>query len=191
MGTAFASLVTGALLAYTSFDERQNLLVDSLGGDIALVQAEAEARAAGQSAPAGRDAALAAQVEMIVRNAGRLRAHLEDRLAAYPAQAGHTRALLEHLGAVEKLAGDARELGDADDPAPLLGVPAELSRQAAFLRRQSPATLFRLRLVEIGLPLVLSLVSILCLLRYPLTEQRCYEIKEMLGQRRGERGAAG
>ena len=191
MGTALASLVTGALLAYTSFDERQNLLVDSLGGDIALVQAEAEARAAGQSAPAGRDAALAAQVEMIVRNAGRLRAHLEDRLAAYPAQAGHTRALLEHLGAVEKLAGDARELGDADDPAPLLGVPAELSRQAAFLRRQSPATLFRLRLVEIGLPLVLSLVSILCLLRYPLTEQRCYEIKEMLGQRRGERGAAG
>ena len=41
-------------------------------------------------------------------------------------------------------------------------------------------TLFRLRLVEIGLPLALSIVSILLTLRYPLTEARCYEIKEAL-----------
>lgn len=188
MGTAFASLVTGALLAYTSFDERQNVLMDALGGNIAAVQAEAEAQAVRQSAPAGRDAALAAQVGMIVENAGRLRSHLESRLATHPAQAEHTRALLEHLGAVEKLAGDASRVGAAGDPAPLLRVAGELSRHAAFLRRQSPATLFRLRLVEIGLPLVLSLVSILCLLRYPLTEQRCYEIKKRLKQRRSLRG---
>ena len=66
----------------------------------------------------------------------------------------------------------------------------ELSQHAAFLRRQSPATLFRLRLVEIGLPLALSLLSILFLVRYQLTEQRCYEIKELLRQRRGELMAA-
>ena len=66
----------------------------------------------------------------------------------------------------------------------------ELSQHAANLRRQSPETLFRLRLVEIGLPLVLSLVSILFVLRYPLTEQRCYAIKALLQQRRGELAAA-
>ncbi len=191
MGTAFASLVTGALLAYTSFDERQNVLVDALGGNIAMVQAEAETRAVRRSAQVERDAALVAQAGMIVENAGKLRLYLEDRLATHPAQAEHTRALLEHLGAVETLAGDARKLGDAGDPAPLQGVAAELAQHAAFLRRQSPATLFRLRLVEIGLPLALSVVSILFVLRYPLTEQRCYEIKELLRQRRGELVAAG
>lgn len=190
MGTAFASLVTGALLAYTSFDERQNVLVDALGGNIAVVQAEAEAGAVRQSVQVEPDAALAAQADMIVENAGKLRSHLQDRLATHPAQAGHTRALLGHLDAVEKLAGDARSVGDAGDPAPLLRVAGELSQHAAFLRRQSPATLFRLRLVEIGLPLALSVVSILFVLRYPLTEQRCYEIKQLLRQRRGELVAA-
>ena len=181
MGTAFASLVMGALLVLTSFDERQNVLVDALGGNIAAVHAEAEA--AGRSAQVERDAALASQARMIVQNSSKLRSHLESRLETLPAQAEHTRALLEHLDAVEKLAGDVRELGDA---AQLLHVAGELSQHSAFLRRQSPDTLFRLRLVEIGLPLVLSVVSMLFLLRYPLTEQRCREIKELLGQRRGE-----
>ena len=37
---------------------------------------------------------------------------------------------------------------------------------------------------EIAVPLALSIVSILLTLRYPLTEARCYEIKEALKQRR-------
>ena len=190
MGTAFASFVMGALLAYTSFDERQNVLMDALGGNIATVNAEAEAWAVSKPAQVERDAALAAQVEMIVENAGRLRSHLESRLKTHPNQAEHTRALLEHLASVEKLAGDARRVGDAGDWEQLLRVAGELLQHSAFLRRQSPGTLFRLRLVEIGLPLALSVVSILFLLRYPLTEQRCYELKELLKQRRGELVAA-
>ena len=190
MGTAFASLVMGALLVYTSFDERQNVLMDALGGNIAIVNAEAEAWAVSKSAQVERDAALVAQAEMIVENAGKLRSHLENRLETHPAQAEHTRALLEHLGSVEKLAGDARRVSDAGDSAQLLRVAGELLQHSQFLRRQSPETLFRLRLVEIGLPLALSVVSILFVLRYPLTEQRCYEIKELLKQRRGELVAA-
>ena len=190
MGTAFASLVMGALLVYTSFDERQNVLMDALGGNIAIVNAEAEAWAVSKSAQVERDAALVAQAEMMVENAGKLRSHLENRLETHPAQAEHTRALLEHLGSVEKLAGDARRTSDAGDSAQLLRVAGELLQHSEFLRRQSPETLFRLRLVEIGLPLALSVVSILFVLRYPLTEQRCYEIKELLKQRRGELVAA-
>ena len=190
MGTAFASFVMGALLVYTSFDERQNVLMDALGGNIAIVNAEAEAWTVSKSAQVERDAALVAQAEMIVENAGKLRSHLENRLETHPAQAEHTRALLEHLGSVEKLAGDARRVSDAGDSAQLLRVAGELLQHSEFLRRQSPETLFRLRLVEIGLPLALSVVSILFVLRYPLTEQRCYEIKELLKQRRGELVAA-
>ncbi|MGD9510417.1 MAG: MFS transporter [Geminicoccaceae bacterium] len=179
-GTAFASLVMGALLVWTSFDERQNLLVDALGQDIAIVQAEDGTRAASRTVPL-------AQADMIVEDARKLRSHLEDRLASHPTQAGHTRALLGRLGSVERLAAD---LLDSNDPAQRLQVASELSRRLQLLRLQSPETLFRLRLVEIGLPLALSAVSILLLLRYPLTEWRCDEIKGLLRQRRPGPAAA-
>lgn len=184
MGTAFASLMMGALLVGTSFDERQNVLVDALGGSIAIVEAQAEAWAAARSMPVDRDVALDPQAETIVDSVHKLRAHLEDRLATHPAQAEHAQALLAHLGAVETLAADVRRAVDAGDLAQLRQVADELSQHSKFLRRQSPETLFRLRLAEIGLPLALSVVSILLVLRYPLTTQRCDEIKELLRQRR-------
>jgi Na+/melibiose symporter-like transporter len=59
-----------------------------------------------------------------------------------------------------------------------------LLHKMTFLKQQTPSTLFRLRLIEIGVPLALSVVSILLTLRYPLTEARCYEIKEILEKRR-------
>ena len=140
----------------------------------AAIQAQAEAGPRGDGAP----------VDRLAADAGRLRSHLESRLATQPAEAPHTHALLAHLGAVEKLAEDA------GDPALSRRVAGELAAQAQLLRRQSPATLFRLRLVEIGLPLALSLVSILLVLRYPLTEQRCCEIKQLLRRRRAGLGEA-
>ena len=42
MGTAFASFVMGALLVFTAFDERQNVTVDALRGNIARIKSEAE-----------------------------------------------------------------------------------------------------------------------------------------------------
>ncbi len=51
------------------------------------------------------------------------------------------------------------------------------------LSLQAPHTLLRMRIVEIGLPLLLSLISIWFALRYPLTEQRCLEIKLALDER--------
>ena len=84
-------------------------------------------------------------------------------------------------------AASASATSSATDPATTLARQADaLASSRCSLRQQSPETLFRLRLVEIGLPLVLSIVSILLTLRYPLTEARCYEIKEALKQRRAE-----
>jgi GPH family glycoside/pentoside/hexuronide:cation symporter len=58
-----------------------------------------------------------------------------------------------------------------------------LWRHILLLKQQAPLTLFRLRLVEIGLPLLLSVISIFLALRYPLTEARCHEIKRELEAR--------
>ena len=51
------------------------------------------------------------------------------------------------------------------------------------LTQQTPYTLLMMRVVEIGLPLLLSLFSIFFVLKYSLTEKRSHEIKDLLRQR--------
>ncbi len=51
------------------------------------------------------------------------------------------------------------------------------------LKKQTPFTLLMMRVVEIGLPVILSLISFLFVLRYSLTEKRSHEIKNLLNQR--------
>jgi len=50
--------------------------------------------------------------------------------------------------------------------------------------QQNPTALFRLRAIEISLPLVLSILSLFLTFWYPLTEKRMVEIKEELDQLR-------
>jgi hypothetical protein len=51
------------------------------------------------------------------------------------------------------------------------------------LTKQTPYTLLMMRVVEIGLPLLLSIFSIFFVLKYSLTEKRCHEIKDLLRER--------
>ena len=55
------------------------------------------------------------------------------------------------------------------------------------LTQQTPYTLLMMRVVEIGLPFLLSLLAIFFLLKYSLTEKRSHEIKDLLKQRNVER----
>ena len=52
-----------------------------------------------------------------------------------------------------------------------------------LLTQQTPYTLLMMRVVEIGLPLLLSIFSIFFVLRYSLTEKRSHEIKDLIRQR--------
>ena len=61
-----------------------------------------------------------------------------------------------------------------------------IEKSTVPLTRQTPYTLLMMRLVEIGLPVLLSLFSIFFLMRYTLTEKRSHEIKELLKQRSAE-----
>ena len=64
---------------------------------------------------------------------------------------------------------------------------AYLARWTGFVEgaaTQSGATMFWLRFWEIGLPPVLCLISVALLARYPLTEQRAYEVKALLKRRK-------
>ena len=55
------------------------------------------------------------------------------------------------------------------------------------LTQQTPYTLLMMRVVEIGLPFLLSLVAIFFVLRYSLTEKRSHEIKLLLKLRNEDR----
>ncbi|MDP4282725.1 MAG: hypothetical protein Q8867_11365, partial [Bacteroidota bacterium] len=63
----------------------------------------------------------------------------------------------------------------------------QLEYEASMLTVQTPYTLLMMRIVEIGLPLILSLISFLFAIHYSLTEKRCYEIKELLRERRAKK----
>lgn len=63
------------------------------------------------------------------------------------------------------------------------GYLLEFTGYNADFTQQSDSTLFWLRFWEIGLPTVLVIVAILTISRYKLTENRVYEIKEILKNR--------
>jgi GPH family glycoside/pentoside/hexuronide:cation symporter len=184
MGTAGASFVMGALLVYTSFDERQNMLMDAVAGNVAIIKAESEAWATEQLASADQVAKFTAEVDKLAENAKKLRDHFAERLTSHPDHESHLTSLLNHADAMSKSAADLKGATAESKRDELLASASALLEQSVFLRQQSPVTLLRLRIVEIGLPLVLSVVSIILTLRYPLTEARCYEIKELLKSRR-------
>ena len=56
----------------------------------------------------------------------------------------------------------------------------EISKEIVALKRQTPYTLLMMRVVEIGLPILLSIFSFIFVLRYTLTEKRSLEIKNLL-----------
>ena len=65
-----------------------------------------------------------------------------------------------------------------------------LETLARPVMRQSPRTLLMMRVAEIGLPLILCLGSAMLALVYPLTDTRCYQIKDAL-MKRNERRTQG
>ena len=64
---------------------------------------------------------------------------------------------------------------------------SEIEIKIETLKKQTPYTLLMMRIVEIGLPLLLCLFSLIFILRYTLNEKRSQEVKELLQQRNLER----
>jgi glycoside/pentoside/hexuronide:cation symporter, GPH family len=192
MGGALAGTVMGALLVFTQFDERQNVMVDALVGDLAVMKVEADQW---QHVPANVQPAVAKikqQLDNAFKHAEVLHLHFDERLKTRPSHSEHISRLIDRISLLTSQIRETRKR--SEDPG---ATPIELSTrssslldQAALLKQQTPSSLFRLRLFDIGVPLALSIVSIILVLRYPLTDARCYEIKEALARRRAELQAA-
>ncbi len=113
-------------------------------------------------------------------NSFELLAHLEGKSLESKKSVEHYRKLIHNSAEIDK------KIQNINTKIPLEIMDKELSlieTEMVQLTQQSPYTLLMMRVVEIGLPLLLSIFSVFFILRYSLTEKRSHEIKDLLKQR--------
>lgn len=166
MGTAFASFVTGALIVFTHFDEKQSIGIDRLSGQ---VQAAAAVFEDGGQPDGSETPILLEKLRAARRAAADMAAHFTTEAAASTVRQAHCLALAATLDPIiAKLDALTAQPGIPPDAKNLQILLTELHP----LTRQAPGVLWRMRLTEIGLPILLSLISLLLLGFYPLSTMR-------------------
>lgn len=112
-----------------------------------------------------------------------LMSHLETKSGETKNSKEHYDKIMQEMESVN----DRLTKLDATTPLDLMDKElASIENDIVPLTQQTPYTLLMMRVVEIGLPFLLSLFSIFFVLRYSLTEKRSHEIKDMINQRNSE-----
>ena len=177
VGTALASFVTGALILFTGFDETQVTRVDSLRGGLREMHAALDKHTAKD-----RDERFTALAARASQRALELESHFAGSDPGSSSRP-HRRQLARTAADIgQQLRRLSRQ--DRPDRAQAAAVLKAVEAKLPILARQAPPTLLRMRAVEIGLPLLLSLISLCLARRYPLTEARSQAIKAALRARR-------
>jgi glycoside/pentoside/hexuronide:cation symporter, GPH family len=117
-------------------------------------------------------------------NSSELKLHLEEKSSGSKNSAEHYKTLVQNMTGLNK------HIAGLNTAMPLDLLEKELEailKETISLTKQTPYTLLMMRVVEIGLPVLLSLLSLFFVTRYTLTEKRSHEIKEILKQRNADR----
>ncbi len=124
------------------------------------------------------------KVEKTKLNAIDLHIHLENRLA-------DTKKSNEHyLELIQSISGVNDVLNRINLHSELTVIDSELKEiesKVVPLKKQTPYTLLAMRAVEIGIPILLSIFSLIFILTYTLTEKSLQNVKIKLRQRNAER----
>lgn len=113
-----------------------------------------------------------------------LQVHLTNRAKEKTRSEEHYEGLLT---TIEKARNDLSGLDVNLSRSQLYQKVNNLEQHIVPLKRQSPYTLLMMRIVEIGLPILLSFFSFFFITRYSLTEERLQEIKHLLKARNASR----
>ena len=113
-------------------------------------------------------------------NSFELRSRLEDKSLGTKNSKEHYKKLMEEVTGVNNRLVNLNTKSSPDSLEKELG---SIESSIRPLTQQTPYTLLMMRVVEIGIPLLLSIFSIFFVLRYSLTEKRSHEIKELLKKR--------
>jgi hypothetical protein len=117
-------------------------------------------------------------------NSFELMMHLESKSQDTKNSKEHYQVIMQEVKGVNE------RLTNLDASLSLEAMDKELSSiesDIVPLTKQTPYTLLMMRVVEIGLPILLSVFSIFFVLRYSLTEKRSHEIKDLIKKRNEER----
>ena len=136
--------------------------------------------------PTEEATALALRVKQIKAevNAFHLEAHLKTRVGESDKSEEHYRELLEKIASMRS---DLSTLNTSVSLQVLETEMMDMEERIVPLKRQSSYTLLMMRVVEIGLPILLSLFSLFFITKYSLTEERLQEIKMLLKARNAKR----
>ena len=174
MGIAFASFVTGALILFTQFDQKQTTGVDDLSGRMNIAIHAMEKQAVAGIDPIGEAS----------RAAASLAEHFSSQVVKGTPSSEHYRRLTAATMAVKGKLDELKRTCGSGNSAEITISLKELQGKLPNLSAQPPMTLLRLRATEIGLPMLLCLLTFWLLKFYPLTEERAYEIKALLNARK-------
>ena len=183
LGSAFAGLVMGALLVLTQFDEQQNVAADRVRGSLEIVSERLTHPESGDAKERSWNADVRDELRDMRNELLGLQSHWAStsRVAESSRKSDAEEAADDLLVALAKL--EAKLDVDQANAAALAEQTRGLVPLARALSQQSDTALWRLRLFEIGLPMLLCGVSLWWTVGYPLTETRCYEIKAALESR--------
>ncbi len=147
-----------------------------------------------QASPVQTDSLIRSAIPMIMQSklmkariySFDLLAHLQARTKQHEKSKAHTTQLTQNISGINNRVNG---LNPGSPPDVLYSELAAIEKDIEPLKKQSPYTLLMMRIVEIGLPLLLSLLALFFAARYSLTEKRTFEIKELLTQKnRGNQG---
>ena len=153
-------------------------------GSIRVIEKEAESLNEGNAATAN----LADLLQDAREKSTALITHFKEEVEKDNKNALHYESLIQ---LANDIGSKINNLNPDLQPDELVKQVAEIEKSTVALTQQSPFTLLMMRIVEIGLPVLLSIFSIFFIFRYSLTEKRSLEIKELLKERNLARELAG
>ena len=123
---------------------------------------------------------LQTRLEKARMNSFELMAHLQSQSRKHKNSQAHYEEIIRNMTTVDDRIA---RLKAASSLEALDQALTAITNDIVPLTKQTPFTLLMMRVVEIGLPVLLSLVSLYYLFQYSLTEKRSHEIKDLLKQR--------
>lgn len=176
MGTALASFVAGALIVFTMFNQTQVTKVDALEGSLKELRLEIQKQIKDPGSPAKLDEyfnkANAKSLE--------LQSVIVENINKDNKNAEHYRDLNQTLDELKNKLNSLNLSASLQNSEEQI---VQIEKLIVPLKKQSPYTLLIMRIVEIGIPILLSIMSLFFVLKYTLTEKRSLEIKSLLKQR--------
>ncbi len=120
------------------------------------------------------------KLEKTQLHAKELLEHLKAKFTENEDSKDHYLQLMTHIGDVSTQLNSLQSMTEFETLDTAIG---GIAQHIFKLTQQSPYTLLMMRVVEIGIPLLLSIFSIIFAVRYSLTEKRSHEIKDLISKR--------